>query len=418
MPRCVNTRSSGSTNWSDWAPETMSSVISNGGTGHLPLSELIATTSPASATPTTDQETTLSSKPAPLSHALAQPKSSAETTTERDDLDTAALSEAPAVSSLDPSDAAETARTRLEQAVDKYKQAQLQAGVDVARAGFMKKLWSLAASSAMLAAATIASVASLGVATPLLAVACVNMAISVGDVGCAWMTHRNALAAKDGAPEPPYPNVKMGGNCLANLVYPAALRKCKSDEDARKVATGVADCLKGGLMIASFTMGCLSPVHMAAAGSALKATAASMKLLLGGYMVKHPQNVGAPLARATQIMKNSEPTFDPALLKAVVLLGAQLKGLDENKKVSATDTKAADDALKQRTRLQLETVLYALQGISSTRHLAGLALAEVGIGLDEVVVGGVVEGAHAVAAGAGSVGAFVAQLGAVLDWLG
>lgn len=277
------------------------------------------------------------------------------------------------VKAVDVSKAEEAALKRLNFAAERCLDAKLKAGVNIARAGFIKKLWGLAAASLVLAAAAMASAASLGAATPFLAIACVNMAVAVGDVGCAWMTHRNALAQHKGD-EPPFPHVPMGGNCLANLAYPIASRLCNSPESARRAASWAANFLKCGLMAASFAVGIVSPAHLAGAASALKTAGAAMKLALNGYTANHPQNVGKSLAHAQELLKKagvSDP-LDDVLIKAMVL-GRAIPMSPASVSPDKLNKDLLDKDIKRRSGLQFETLSHGVQGLNNAHHLAELA---------------------------------------------
>lgn len=286
--------------------------------------------------------------------------------------DATGKAQGPLVLAVDVSYAEKAALEKLKVATDRCLDAKLQAGVDLARAGFIKKLWGVASAGMVLAAAAMASAVSLGAATPFLAIACVHMAVAVGDAGCAWMTHRNALALQQGA-DPPFKHVPMAGNCLANLTYPIASRLCSSPESARRAASWTAIALKCGLMAASFSVGIVSPTHLAGAASALKTAGAAMKLALNGYTATHPQNVGKNVAHARELLKKSGESgpLEDVLIKAMVL--GRAIPMAPGSAASGQSRESLDKELKRRSGLQFETVAHSVQGLNNAHHLMELA---------------------------------------------
>jgi hypothetical protein len=78
-----------------------------------------------------------------------------------------------------------------------------QEGVDVAKTSFWKKALGVALSGVAVGVAVGLTAISFGGATPLLALACVNFAVSTGDAICAYRNMRNTEAIADHRP-PPY----------------------------------------------------------------------------------------------------------------------------------------------------------------------------------------------------------------------
>lgn len=97
---------------------------------------------------------------------------------------------------------ADVAKGKLVAAGEKLLAAR-QEGVDVAKTSFWKKALGVALSGVAVGVAVGLTAISFGGATPLLALACVNFAVSTGDAICAYRNMRNTEAIADHRP-PPY----------------------------------------------------------------------------------------------------------------------------------------------------------------------------------------------------------------------
>ncbi len=113
MPRCVNTHSSGSTNWWAWAPETMATIVSNS-SSYLRASDLIAATSTASETPAAETAARLGPSTAPRNLGLPPARDTPAGITESHDKGAAIQSGGQAVASIDSSDARKIMQARSE----------------------------------------------------------------------------------------------------------------------------------------------------------------------------------------------------------------------------------------------------------------------------------------------------------------
>lgn len=291
----------------------------------------------------------------------------------------------PLVNAVDVSKSKETALKTIEERVRKIEKAKLQADVDIARKGFIKKLWGVASAGLVLAAAALASAASLGAATPFLAVACVHMALAIGDVGCALMTHRNALAAQQHATELPYPRVTLGGNCLSNLIHRLTSGLFKKPETARKFATWLAAGLRIGLMGAHLPMAFLSPVHLAATATAIKSVGAGIKLVLSGYTLTHLQTAETKASHVVKQLSQEGGGVNPQ--DAVVVIAMVLGRIRPGEEGQGLMEKLGSDAVgslredfnktrKREGSFTFEKFFAVSTALGSTSQLAKLAQPE------------------------------------------
>lgn len=144
---------------------------------------------------------------------------------------------------------ADAAKTKLMAAGDKLLQAR-QEGVDVAKTSFWKKALGVALSAVAVGVAVGLTAISFGGATPLLALACVNFAVSTGDAVCAYRNMRNMEAIADHRP-PPYEKLPMGNSIVANVVHGVLTRGGISPETAATAAKWTGITVGVGLAVAS-----------------------------------------------------------------------------------------------------------------------------------------------------------------------
>ena len=139
--------------------------------------------------------------------------------------------------------------------IDKYNQA-TDAGVDLGKRNFFKKLASVALNVAIVAIAVAATLATGGVAIaitgPLIALVSVNLATSVGDAVCCY---KNWQAAKDQANGGTRERLIGGDSCITHACMSlcrAVQRKVGGDQDtADKVAKGLSAAFKIGMGVAT-----------------------------------------------------------------------------------------------------------------------------------------------------------------------
>lgn len=142
---------------------------------------------------------------------------------------------------------------RLEQASGKLKEAS-DNGVDLAKSSFFKKLLGVATAIVAVGVATALTVVSGGVAAPLLAVSCANLAVNIGDSVCAYRNLRNAQDVEAGL-KPRYLPLPGGNSCLQNLFYGLAKAGGASDDTAKTVATVLGGFFQLGLAVGAAVAG-------------------------------------------------------------------------------------------------------------------------------------------------------------------
>lgn len=148
---------------------------------------------------------------------------------------------------------AEVAKGKLLAAGDKLLEAR-QAGVDVAKTTFWKKALGVALSAVSVGVAAGLTAISFGGAAPLLALACVNFAVSSGDAACAYRNMRNAEAVAEMRP-PPYDKLPMGNSIVANVMHGALTRCGVSESTAATVADVTGKAASLGLAVAAVAVG-------------------------------------------------------------------------------------------------------------------------------------------------------------------
>ena len=145
----------------------------------------------------------------------------------------------------------EVAQRKLDQAAEKVEQAK-SVGVDVAKQGFFRKMLGVAFSAVAVGIAAGVTAVTFGGAAPILALACVSMANSIGDATCAYRNVKNAQATAEGRP-PPY-DLPGGNSFLANVGHKAATAFGAGPETAAIVGKGLSIVVGGGLAIASVAL--------------------------------------------------------------------------------------------------------------------------------------------------------------------
>lgn len=157
---------------------------------------------------------------------------------------------------------AEVAKGKLLAAGDKLLEAR-HAGVDVAKTTFWKKALGVALSAVTVGVAAGLTAISFGGAAPLLALACVNFAVSSGDAVCAYRNLRNAEAVAQMRP-PPYDTLPMGNSIVANVMHGVLTRCNVSEGTAATVANVTGKAASLGLAVAAVAVGAgLSGLPMA-----------------------------------------------------------------------------------------------------------------------------------------------------------
>ena len=181
----------------------------------------------------------------------------------------------------------EVAKGKLLAAGEKLLEAR-QEGVDVAKTSFWKKALGVALSAVAVGVAVGLTAISFGGATPLLALACVNFAVSTGDAVCAYRNMRNMEAIADHRP-PPYDKLPMGNSIVGNMVHGVLTRCGVSAETATTAAKWTGITVGVGLAVASVAVSAgLSGLPMAydVAGKVASSvgTAVSVASTVGGLM--------------------------------------------------------------------------------------------------------------------------------------
>lgn len=182
---------------------------------------------------------------------------------------------------------ASEANEKLAAAQNKLKEAG-EAGVELAKLSFFKKLANVATAVLAVVMAGALSAVSFGGATPLLAIACVNLAVSIGDSVCAYRNFKDAQLVAAGGEA--VHNLPAGGSIVKNLLYGLATACGASDERAKDVAKYGNAVFQTGLILASLAVGAMGVVSGAAAAMPLEnkvcdLVANSVNLLISGETV-------------------------------------------------------------------------------------------------------------------------------------
>jgi hypothetical protein len=109
------------------------------------------------------------------------------------------------------------------------------AGVSIAKRSFFTKLAGTIVSGVVVGLAAALTAATAGAAAPLLAVACVNFAISAGDAGCAYHNYKTAKDLPGGVNDPNYKPLPMGNSCIDNAIF-GTLKACGVSEKTASTA--------------------------------------------------------------------------------------------------------------------------------------------------------------------------------------
>lgn len=145
------------------------------------------------------------------------------------------------------------AEKKLQESGSKAQIAKNDAHVDAAERNFFKKIGSVAANIVVVIIASIATGASVGGATPVLALACVSLAISIGDAACAYQDWQLKSAAQNEgktSEQIKQSGLPCGGSCIANATHHVAEKAGASKEQAKVIAKGVDLTIRVGLGVA------------------------------------------------------------------------------------------------------------------------------------------------------------------------
>ncbi len=270
-----------------------------------------------------------------------------------------AAASGPARASSTPS-RAQVAQDRLSAAQAKLLEAR-QAGVDVARSSFWKKALGTALAGVALGVAAGLTALSFGGAAPLLALACVNFAVSGGDAICAWRNLRNTQAAAEQRP-PPYAPLPLGNSIVGNVLHGLLTRCNVSAGTAASAALWGSRAAGLGLGVASFAVGAgLSGLPLA--------------YELAGKLASGIGTAAAALSTLTGAMTND---LDRELLQGSVD--------DIRRDVSALrEPLQGESALDAQGRALAADILQSLDGPQSPQQLHEAALADNGRVRDAVV---------------------------------
>lgn len=146
-----------------------------------------------------------------------------------------------------------SAEKKLQESGSKAEIAKNDAHVDAAERNFFKKIGSVAANIVVVIIASVATAASVGGAAPVLALACVSLAISIGDAACAYQDWQLKSAAQNEgktSEQIEQSGLPCGGSCIANATHHLAEKAGASTEQAKVIANGVDLTIRVGLGVA------------------------------------------------------------------------------------------------------------------------------------------------------------------------
>lgn len=234
-------------------------------------------------------------------------------------------------------DHARDALERLRSSGARLQQAR-EAGVDLARAGFMSRLLGTGLYAVAVGVALALTVTTGGAAAPMLAIASARFLHVAADAGYAlriWRDARDAAAGKPVRPPPP-----MGANALGNLFHAVFSRAPFDPARAVDRATRAAAFVQFGLAVSALALGTAVPVPAALAHQVSRLTAST--LLLGLFaretgLLEDQARQRDLLARATQAFERER--------EAILDWLASLEGNDRLEALAALVDDGQDPAL-------------------------------------------------------------------------
>ena len=185
------------------------------------------------------------------------------------------------------------------------------------KASFWKKMINVATATITVGVAAALTAVSFGLATPLLVIACINMAVTIGDAVCAHRNVRNAQALAQGH-EPPY-SLPEGNSCVKNLLNATAKACGASDERAKTVAKYGGGAFQIGLVVSAFAVG---------SATAALPIAHRVATLVGSSINGIMAATTAYRTGVTESSRDGKVGYTQGLLDNAVQLGQEARRLD------------------------------------------------------------------------------------------
>jgi hypothetical protein len=277
--------------------------------------------------------------------------------------------------STTPSRAAQRTET-LNISADSLKKS-ADAGVDTAKRSFFGKLASTVVGGVVAGLAAALTVVTAGAAAPLLALACVNLAVCAGDARCSYHNYKNAVAVSQGKPET-NPKMPMGNSCIDNCIHSTLTFCGVKDSTAKTAATWVGPGVSLGLGITAMLISGgatqataaleLATVVTKSCGAAVKLGLATVgKLIDRSAAAKLEKAMDADSLRKTDVQGAHD---DPEGLQ---LAEDVLAPLGTSKPVMA-HSKASDQAGALRNGLGAAATIAKVTGVATIIQAGGMSL--------------------------------------------
>ncbi|QEI06026.1 hypothetical protein FXN63_09390 [Pigmentiphaga aceris] len=252
-------------------------------------------------------------------------------------------------------------------------------GVDTSKRSFFTKLAGAVVSGVVVGLAAALTAVTAGAAAPLLAVACVNLAVSVGDAGCAYNNLQHAKEVARGDNPPKHSLMPMGNSCVDNFIHGTLTRCGVSADTAKTAATWVGRAVSLGIGIAGVLVsGGASQIGSALeiASTATKAVGAGIKLGVAGGGAIMDKVLGDEVVRQQKLEKEESrhAAFlrDPAGARMADQLEAAVSGTAS--KTPLPHETAADQAGLIKTGLAGAFSVAKMTGVVSMAATASMDL--------------------------------------------
>lgn len=255
------------------------------------------------------------------------------------------------------------------------------AGVDTAKRSFFGKLAGAIVGGVVVGLAAGLTVVTGGAAAPLLALACVNLAVSAGDARCSYHNYKNAVAVSQGKPET-NPKMPMGNSCIDNCIHSTLTFCGVKDSTAKTAATWVGRGVSLGLGISAMLISGGATQATAALELAMvvtKSCGASVKLALAAVGKLIDRSAAAKLEKAMDAdslrMPDAEHGHpDPEGLQLAQDVLEPLGPSKAESKPAMAHTKASDQAGALRNGLGAAATFAKVTGVATIIQAGGMSL--------------------------------------------
>jgi hypothetical protein len=249
-------------------------------------------------------------------------------------------------------------------------------GVDTAKRSFFGKLAATIVGGVVVGLAAGLTAITAGAAAPLLALACVNLAVSAGDARCSYHNYKNAVAVSQGKPET-NPKMPMGNSCIDNCIHSTLTFCGVKDSTAKTAATWLGRGVSIGLGVTAMLISGGAGAPTAAlelATSVTKACGAGVKLGLATIGKLIDRSAAGKLEKAMDADSLRAPPGEVAEdPEGMELAQDVLAPLSSSKPVMA-HAKASDQAGALRNGLGAAATFAKVTGVATIVQAGGMSL--------------------------------------------